>query len=79
VRHARPFGVQLKNQTRITVLALAVFMLVASSNIAAQARYKVGDRVECDFNATGNYGKGTISPFLEGDAYNGMSADSGKW
>ncbi len=68
-----------QKQLVFAAIAVLVFMFAASSNIAAQGRYKVGERVECDFNGTGTYSKGAVAPFLNPDSYNGMRPETGKW
>lgn len=45
------------------VIATAILMFAASANVAAQGKFKVGDRVECDGMQIGKWEKGTILPY----------------
>lgn len=59
-------------------IATVVFMFAGNLTIAAQGKYKIGDRVECDNTETGEYWhKGTVIPFQEDEKYNGYSQESG--
>jgi hypothetical protein len=53
--------------TFFTAIAAIAFLFAASSFAMAQAKYKVGDRVECDYYGSGKYEKGTILPFSKTD------------
>lgn len=63
----------------ISTFAISV-MLGTSSLVSAQtAKYKAGDRVECDTTETGKWWtKGTITPFQKGDFGGGQEPD-GSW
>ena len=59
-------------------IATIVFMFAGNLTIAAQGKYKVGDRVECDNTESGkHFEKGTVIAFQEDEGYNGYSQDSG--
>ncbi len=70
-------------QSRLGFAAIAIvgLMLAASSQVNAQAKYKVGDRVECEITGTlpgKHWMKGTVTPFQPGDFGPGVEPD-GSW
>jgi hypothetical protein len=59
----------------ITVL---VFLIAGNSLVAAQGKFKPGDRVECDSTESGTFwNKGTVLAFKSGDMFNGYTPNSG--
>lgn len=79
----------MKEQTRLTwqtklgcaAIGTVVLMLAASSQTTAQAKYKVGDRVECEITGTlpgKHWMKGTVTPFQKGNFGPGVEPD-GSW
>jgi hypothetical protein len=55
-----------------------VFSFAACTFVAAQEKYKPGDRVECDKTGSGKFWeKGTVIEFKENDIYNGNGPESG--
>ena len=73
-------AINLNSYRQLLFSAIVVLVAIAAGNIAAaaQGKYKVGDRVECDTVGNGNgWRKGTIVAFQEDDGYNGYAPDSG--
>lgn len=67
-------GLSWRKQLVFIVVAI-VFSLTATSPAVAQAKkYKVGDRIECDWLQNGTFDKGTIVPFTSTDL-----DQSGRW
>lgn len=65
-------------QLFFTGIAAFVFLFAATSSVAAQGKFKPGDRVECDDAESGrSWRKGTVIPFKSGDRFNGYDSDSG--
>src|SRR5687768_5392395 len=54
-----------RQMTLFAVIATVILMFAASANVAAQGKFKVGDRVECDVMQIGKWEKGTILPYLD--------------
>ncbi len=62
----------------LAAIATIVFMFAGNLTIAAQGKYKVDDRVECDNTESGkHFEKGTVIAFQADEGYNGYSQDSG--
>ena len=53
--------------TLFAVIAAVILMFAASANVAAQGKFKVGDKVECDAMGIGKWEKGTIVAFSTSD------------
>jgi hypothetical protein len=76
----QPREIEMTEQTKPTchkqlLFSAVVLLLTASSLTVAQShKYKVGDRVECDYTQTGNFDKGTVVAFEKTDL-----DQSGRW
>lgn len=66
---------KMKRQALFIAIAAVAFLFAATSFAAAQTqKYKVGDRVECDYLQNGKFEKGTVVPFFNTDL-----DKSGRW
>jgi hypothetical protein len=68
-------------QSMFAAIGTIAFMFAASPHAAAQGKYKVGDRVECEITGTlpgKHWMKGMITPFAKGDFGPGGEPD-GSW
>lgn len=74
----RKIYVNWQRQLFFAAIVTLVFIAAGDTAVAAQGKYKVGDRVECDTVGNGNgWRKGTVIAFQEDDVYNGYAQDSG--
>jgi hypothetical protein len=58
-----------------TLSSIALFTCLASGPVHAQATYKPGDRVECDWLQNGSYDSGILVPYTNTD----LDTSSGRW
>lgn len=56
-----------QKQLVFATIPTMVFMFAGNLVAYAQAKYKVGDRVECDTNLTGKFRKGMVVPYAKDD------------